>query len=84
MIKQLFNVEKDGKRFADFLSSDFGQEKQRTIAGKNAMALVSKRKNTLACSFYLLAQDVKNAVQIALERCDDPMLALLMSRMADP
>jgi hypothetical protein len=51
VIKQLFNVEKDGKRFADFLSSDFGQEKPRTIAGKNAMALVSKRKNTLPVLF---------------------------------
>jgi len=33
------------------------------------MALVAKRKNLLACSFFLLAQDLPGAVQVALERC---------------
>ncbi len=55
ILKQLFNVELNGKKFAEFLESDFNQAKPRSIAGKNAMALVAKRKNLLACSFFLLA-----------------------------
>jgi hypothetical protein len=48
------------------------------------MALVSKRKNLLACSFYLLGQDLAGAVQVAVERSRDPLLALLMCRLIDP
>lgn len=55
VLRQLFNVEIGGKKFAEFLESDFNQQKPRTIAGKNAMALVAKRKNLLACAFFLLA-----------------------------
>lgn len=55
VLRQLFNVELGGKKFAEFLESDFNQAKPKTIAGKNALALVAKRKNLLACSFFLLA-----------------------------
>lgn len=68
-MRQLFNVELGGKKFAEFLESDFSQSKPKTIAGKNALALVAKRKNFLACAFFLLAQDLVGAVQVASERC---------------
>jgi hypothetical protein len=38
----------------------------------------------LACAFELLAGGVQGPVQIALERLDDPMLAILFCRVIDP
>lgn len=64
--------------------SDFTQPKPKVVAGKNAMALVGKKKYHLACSFFLLAQDLQGAVQVAIERCQDPVLAVLMCRIQDP
>lgn len=48
------------------------------------MALVAKQKNHLACSFLLLAGKLDNAVQVALDRLKDPVLAILMCRVQDP
>ena len=55
ILVKLFNVEKDGKKFAEFLESDFSLPKPKLVAGKNAMALMSKKRYHLACSFFLLA-----------------------------
>jgi hypothetical protein len=84
ILQKLFNVEQNGKKFAEFIGSDFTQPKPKIVAGKNAMALVSKKKYTLACSFFLLAQDLNGACQVAIERCKDPVLAVLMCRIQDP
>ena len=48
------------------------------------MALVAKQKYHLACSFFLLAQKLETAVQVALDRMHDPVLAILMCRISDP
>jgi hypothetical protein len=38
------------------------------VAGKNAMALMGKKKYNLSCAFFILAQDLKSAVSVAIER----------------
>lgn len=48
------------------------------------MALVSKLKYHLACSFLLMAEKLDLAVGVALERLKDPVLAILMCRIIDP
>ena len=48
------------------------------------MALVAKQKYHLACSFLLLAEKLEKAVQVALDRLKDPVLAILLCRVSDP
>lgn len=48
------------------------------------MALIAKQKNHLACSFLLLGDKLDSAVQVALDRLKDPVLAILMCRIHDP
>ena len=72
------------EKFAEFFKKDFTQEKVRTIAYKNAIALVAKQKFYVAISFMLLAEKLDIAMQVALDRLKDPVLALLMCRIWDP
>lgn len=48
------------------------------------MALVPKKKFHLACGFFLLANDLKGAIQIAVDRTQDPILGVLMCKIHDP
>lgn len=61
VLQKLFNVETGGKKFADFIGSDFTLKKPKIIAAKNALALVGKKKYTLACAFLLLGGDLYGA-----------------------
>ena len=56
----------------------------RSIAQKNGMALVGKQKFHVACAFLILAEKLDSAVQVALDRLNDPVLAVLMCRITDP
>jgi hypothetical protein len=58
ILQKLYKVEAGQEKFAEFLSKNFDDPKVRTIAGKNAMALVPKKKLHLACGFFLLANDL--------------------------
>ena len=84
VLQSLYGLEVGHERFAQFFSKDFTQEKTRTIAQKNGMALIAKQKNHLACSFLLLGDKLGSAVQVALDRLKDPVLAILMCRVHDP
>ena len=42
VLQSLYNLEVGHERFAQFFSKDFTQEKTRTIAHKNGMALIAK------------------------------------------
>lgn len=48
------------------------------------MALVPKKKFHLACGFFLLANDLHGAIQIAINRTKDTNLAVLMCKIHDP
>ena len=63
VIKQLFKVQNGMENYVKFLEKDFANDaKARTVACKNAFALISKGKNWLACAFYILGRDFKGAV----------------------
>lgn len=72
------------EKFAEFFSKNFDDKKVQVIAGKNAAALVPKKKFHLSMGFFLLGQDLQGAVQIALSRTKDPVLAVLMCKIHDP
>ena len=55
VVQNLYSLEVNMKKFSEFFSKNFKEEKARTIAGKNGMALVSKQQYYLAISFFILA-----------------------------
>ncbi|KAH0605847.1 uncharacterized protein H6S33_004304 [Morchella sextelata] len=65
------------------LASDFREERWRTAAKKNAYALLGKRRFEYAAAFFLLADSLKDAVNICLDKLDDPQLAIAIARVYD-
>jgi len=47
------------------------------------MVLMSKKNNMLACAFFLLAGNLKDALKIASDKLQDPILAVLMARLME-
>eukprot|EP01132_Coremiostelium_polycephalum_P008619 gene8619-10609_t len=76
----LHKAAKDQKH-VDFLSQDFTQPKWITAAAKSAFLLQSKHKYELAASLFLLAGQLKQAVNLILQILGDFQLALVISRL---
>ena len=70
-----------GDKVAQLLSQDFEQEKQKKIALKNAVKLLTLKRFELAATFFLLGDDLKTCLQIATKDLKDPILAILICRM---
>lgn len=47
------------------------------------MILMSKKNYMLSIAFFLLANNVKSAVQVAIGRLNDPVLAVLICRIME-
>jgi len=47
------------------------------------MVLMSKKNYLLACAFFLLAGNLRDAVKIALDKLNDAVLAVLMARLIE-
>lgn len=68
-------------RLQAFFSRDFARdEHHRAAASANAYAAVSKNMPQYGAAFFLLAGDVQSAVQVLLQRCRNPSLALFVLR----
>jgi hypothetical protein len=48
------------------------------------MALIAKSSFHLAIAFFLLGDKLDSAVRVAIDRCKDPVLAVLVCRLVDP
>ena len=70
------------KKLADFLSNDFGVERWRSAALKNAFSLLSKQSFELAAAFLILGGDVSAAVKVCSRQMGDLQLALVICRLA--
>ena len=84
ILQNLYKYEPGQEKFSEFFGKNFKDEKVRSIAGKNAMALVPKKKYLLACGFFILANDLVGAANVAIDRLKDPTLALMMCKIHDP
>jgi hypothetical protein len=62
---------------------NFSDEKNRTAASKNAVALLQKKRYELSAAFFLLAGSVEDACNLAIDRLQDIQLAVLMCRLCD-
>jgi hypothetical protein len=70
-------------RLYAFFSRDFAHdEHHRAAASANAYAAISKNMPQYGAAFFLLAGDVRSAVQVLLQRCRDPFIALFVLRAA--
>jgi hypothetical protein len=65
----------------ELLLNDFNLPKWKTAAEKNAMVLMSRQNFHLAAAFFLLANNVKSALQVAISRLNDPILGILICRV---
>uniref|UniRef100_A0A224YX63 DmX-like protein 2 n=1 Tax=Rhipicephalus zambeziensis TaxID=60191 RepID=A0A224YX63_9ACAR len=76
----LFRTVND-KRMSDFFQNDFSQDRWRKAALKNAYVLLGKQQFEYAAAFFLLANAVKDAVQVCLSKLEDLQLAMVVVRL---
>lgn len=76
----LFKTVKDVK-MADFFKNDFTQSKWQTSALKNAFVLLGKQRFEHAIAFFLLADRLKDAIEVCLRNLRDIQLALVIVRL---
>ncbi|ESZ95068.1 hypothetical protein SBOR_4523 [Sclerotinia borealis F-4128] len=63
------------------LANNFSEKKWRTAAMKNAYALLGKRRFEYAAAFFLLADCLKDAVNVILTQLKDLQLAITITRV---
>ncbi|KFX96352.1 hypothetical protein O988_05364 [Pseudogymnoascus sp. VKM F-3808] len=63
------------------LSNNFQEEKWKTVALKNAYALLGKHRCIYAAAFFLLADCLRDAVNVCLNQLKDLQLAIAITRV---
>lgn len=77
----LFRVSKN-ERFVNFFAMDFdNDERARTVALKNAYALLSKQKFSLAAAYFLLGGSLSDAISVLCRNAKDIALAIFVCRL---
>ncbi|KAJ3076415.1 regulator of (H+)-ATPase in vacuolar membrane [Podochytrium sp. JEL0797] len=64
-----------------FLANDFSEERWQKAAVKNAFALLGKQRYEYAVAFFLLADRLKDAVNVCLKHLKDLQLAIVLCRL---
>jgi hypothetical protein len=68
-------------KFQEFLACDSDNPDFRARACKNAFRLISQHRYSLACALFLLADDISSAMDVAVNRLGDFMLAVAIARL---
>ncbi|CAH1131144.1 unnamed protein product [Ceutorhynchus assimilis] len=76
----LYRSKRD-QRMTDFFSNNFAEDRWRKAALKNAYALLGKQRFEHAAAFFLLAGNLKDAVEICLRKIDDIQMAIVITRL---
>ncbi|KAI8095298.1 RAVE protein 1 C terminal-domain-containing protein [Thamnidium elegans] len=66
-----------------FLANDFNDPRWQRAASKNAFALLGRQRFEYAASFFLLADKLKDAVNVILKNMKDYQLAIAICRVYD-
>lgn len=69
------------QKMVKFLQNDFKEPRWRTAALKNAFVLLSKHRYTDAATFFLLADSLKDAVNVLWKQVGDMDLAIAVCRV---
>ncbi|KAJ3387748.1 regulator of (H+)-ATPase in vacuolar membrane [Entophlyctis sp. JEL0112] len=64
-----------------FLANDFSEDRWKKAALKNAFALLGKQRYEYAVAFFLLAEKLKDAVNVCLKHLNDIQLAIVLCRL---
>uniref|UniRef100_A0AAR5P422 RAVE complex protein Rav1 C-terminal domain-containing protein n=2 Tax=Dendroctonus ponderosae TaxID=77166 RepID=A0AAR5P422_DENPD len=76
----LYRAKRD-QRMTDFFSNNFSEDRWRKAALKNAYALLGKQRFEHAAAFFLLAGNLKDAVQICINKLEDLQVAIIITRL---
>uniref|UniRef100_A0AAY4DPT2 RAVE complex protein Rav1 C-terminal domain-containing protein n=1 Tax=Denticeps clupeoides TaxID=299321 RepID=A0AAY4DPT2_9TELE len=68
-------------KMTEFFSNNFGEDRWRRAALKNAFSLLGKQRFQHSAAFFLLAGSLKDAVEVCVEKMQDLQLALVISRL---
>lgn len=69
------------QKMMSFLKNDFKEKRWRSAALKNAFVLLSKHRYLLAACFFLLADSLKDAVNVLIKQVNDLDLAIGVCRV---
>lgn len=69
------------QRMALFFGNDFSDSKNQTAALKNAYALLGKQRFEEAACFFILGNQLQDAVKICIRNLKDPQLGLVLCRL---
>ncbi|KAI9089649.1 RAVE protein 1 C terminal-domain-containing protein [Phlyctochytrium arcticum] len=64
-----------------FLANNFEEDRWKSAALKNAFALLGKQRYEYATAFFLLADKLKDAMNVCLKQLRDPQLAIVICRL---
>ena len=81
LIIEYFGKEVHNEKIKKFIMRDFSVKKNRKIAKENADALMNKKKYFFAAYFYLLADDIRSAIDMTLEKLKDINLTVCVLRL---
>ncbi|XP_012992337.3 dmX-like protein 1 isoform X2 [Esox lucius] len=76
----LYRSQNNAKMTA-FFNNNFGEDRWRKAALKNAFSLLGKQRFQHSAAFFLLAGSLKDAVEVCVEKMQDLQLALVISRL---
>ncbi|CAG7563181.1 unnamed protein product [Fusarium equiseti] len=78
---RMANWNKEQAATQRLLANNFEDPKWRSVALKNAYALLSRRRFEYAAAFFLLADHLHDAIQVCLNQLKDMQLAITISRV---
>ncbi len=81
ILANLYRKNPAHSRIYDLLMQNFGEERWKSAAIKNAFVLKSKSRLALSCSFFILAGRVDEAIGICMKNLKDVQLGLLIARL---
>lgn len=76
----LYRSKRD-ERMTSFFANNFSEDRWRKAALKNAYALLGKQRFDHAAAFFLLAGNLKDAVEICIHKIEDIQLAIIITRL---
>ncbi|XP_075155148.1 rabconnectin-3 alpha [Haematobia irritans] len=76
----LFRSKRDEK-MTQFFANNFGEDRWRKAALKNAFVLLGKQRFEHAVAFFLLANSLNDALEVCINKLDDFQLALIIARL---
>ncbi|KAK9450684.1 RAVE protein 1 C terminal-domain-containing protein [Limtongia smithiae] len=78
---RMASYHKEQRAMMKFLANNFSEPRWKTAALKNAYVLLSKQRYEYAAAFFLLADSLKDAVNVCLKNLHDLQLAIAIARI---